>query len=101
MKKYCALCVCLLLGACTDSDWNNALNYTGLGGKEDASAEAVQPATPAANVTPSAQPAQEVPNNDLCKAVATQDATSNDFDPPTQQRVFARSYAQCLAIYTR
>ena len=38
---------------------------------------------------------------DFCRAVANQDATGNDFDPATQQRVFARSYSQCVAIYSR
>jgi hypothetical protein len=32
--------------------------------------------------------------------VATEDATQNGFDPATQQRVFARSYSQCVTIYT-
>ncbi|HVW72661.1 MAG TPA: hypothetical protein VHC39_03400 [Rhizomicrobium sp.] len=104
MKKLSALIVCLLLAGCSDADWNHALNYTGLGGDEDATAaDAVQPvaapAEAAAVATPSA-PAP-VPNSDLCKAVATQDATSYGFDAATQQRVFARSYSQCVAIYTR
>ena len=96
-----ALCpdrsACSLAG-CSDADWDHALNYTGLGGDEDAQARSrgcrhVLPPPPAA-------PAP-VPNSDLCRAVATQDATSNDFDPATQQRVFARSYSQCVTIYSR
>ena len=98
MKKRLALTFCLLLAGCSDADWNHALNYTGMGGNEDASAETARPAAPAATA---AAPEAPMPNSDLCRAVATQDATSNDFDPATQQRVFARSYSQCVAIYTR
>ncbi|HEY2011239.1 MAG TPA: hypothetical protein VGH23_19780 [Rhizomicrobium sp.] len=103
MKKRLALTLCLLVAGCSDADWNHALNYTGLNGDEDATAEPAQPAAaPAASATAAApQAPASVPNSDLCRAVATQDATSNDFDPATQQRVFARSYSQCVAIYTR
>lgn len=106
MKKHVAIIFCLLLAGCSEGDWNRALNYTGIGGDADTAADAEQPTAPASSATtaaaaPTQAPAQEAPNNDLCRAVATQDATSNDFDPPTQRRVFARSYAQCLAIYTR
>ena len=100
MNKHLAPIFCLLLAGCTEADWDHALNYTGMAG-EDATTAAVQPEpapTPSAAV---ASPAQVVPNSDLCRAVATQDATTNDFDPATQQRVFARSYSQCVAIYTR
>jgi hypothetical protein len=111
MKKPLTLTVCLLLAGCSDADWNHALNYTGMsqamdyagmGGDDNATADTVQPAAPAATATAAASSAPApVPNSDLCKAVATQDATSNDFDPATQQRVFARSYSQCVAIYSR
>lgn len=104
MKKRLALTFCLLLAGCSEADWNHALNYTGMGADEDASAEAARPAAPAAATVAAPAPeapAQAAPNSDLCRAVATQDATSNDFDPATQQRVFARSYSQCVAIYAR
>ena len=104
MKKHVALIFCLLAAGCSEADWNHALNYTGMGGNEDTTAETAPPAAPAAPATTAAAPeapAQSVPNNDMCRAVATQDATSNAFDPATQQRVFARSYSQCVAIYTR
>jgi hypothetical protein len=102
MKKRLALTFCLLLAGCSDADWNHALNYTGLGGDEDAPAETARPAAPATATTAAAPEAPApVSNSDLCHAVATQDATSSDFDPATQQRVFARSYSQCVAIYTR
>ncbi|HEX4178299.1 MAG TPA: hypothetical protein VHY57_07660 [Rhizomicrobium sp.] len=103
MRKLSALIVCLLLAGCSDTDWNHALNYTGLGGDEDTTADAAQPVAAPATATVAAAPGTPapVPNSDLCKAVATQDATSYDFDPATQQRVFARSYSQCVAMYTR
>jgi hypothetical protein len=96
MKKCLALTFCLLLAGCSDADWNHALNYTGLGSDQEAQAD-----TAAVHVVPPPPPPAPVPNSELCRAVATQDATSNDFDPATQQRVFARSYSQCVSIYTR
>lgn len=110
MKTPLALTVCLLLAGCSDADWNQALNdtgvnqvmnYAGMGADDDASADTVQPVTPAAATAAAPSAPEAVPNSDLCKAVATQDATRNDFDAATQQRVFARSYSQCVAIYTR
>ena len=103
MRKHIALAFCLVAAGCTDSDWDRALNY-------------VYPATDDADVTsdaspqPAPQPATTVAvpaaatpaaNADFCRAVATQDATSNGFDPATQQRVYARSYGQCVAMYSR
>jgi hypothetical protein len=100
MKKCLALTFCLLVAGCSDADWNHALTYTGMGASDDAAD--VTPTAPAATAAAAAPGAPApVPNSDLCRAVATQDATSNDFDPATQQRVFARSYSQCVAIYTR
>jgi hypothetical protein len=57
------------------------------------SAPAAIAAAPAASGEPS--------NVDFCRSVATQDATDNGFDQATQARVFAQSYSQCVAIYTR
>jgi hypothetical protein len=99
-----SLAVCLFTAACTDSDWNHVLNYGGLGEKDAASADEfpVTPAEPpAATVAPAAAAEAAPSNTDFCRNVATQDATRNDFDQATQQRVFQRSYAQCVAIYTR
>ncbi|HUE64033.1 MAG TPA: hypothetical protein VMO78_06635 [Rhizomicrobium sp.] len=111
MKKSLAVTFCLLLAGCSEADWNHALNYTGMGGDEDsatqAGASAVAPKSATISATTSTAaaapeaPAQAVPNSDICRAVATQDATSNDFDPATQARVFARSFSQCVAIYSR
>jgi Tfp pilus assembly protein PilP len=103
MKNRLALSFCLLLAGCTDADWDHAMNYTGL--EETNAADATPVTTAPRSVAPAptvaAAPAAEAGNTDFCRSVATQDATGNDFDPATQQRVFARSYAQCMAIYTR
>ena len=99
---------CLLAAGCTDTDWDRALNYVYPAPDEadvtsdDVPRPAAAPAQPATTVaTPDTAQAAAPANADFCRAVATQDATGNDFDPATQQRVFARSYAQCVAIYSR
>ena len=112
MKNTSALVFCLLLAGCTDADWDHALNYVNPAPDDmDVTSDAVphpgtgaapQPATTtaaASNAAPAA-PAQPA-NADFCRAVATQDAKENDFDPATQQRVYARSYGQCVAVYSR
>jgi hypothetical protein len=106
MKKPLALTFCLLLAGCTDADWDHVMNYGGLQDADaapgDASPQPSRPATVAeAPATLASAPSGEPANADFCRGVAAQDATSNDFDPATQSRVYARSYAQCLAIYTR
>jgi len=123
MKKYSALVFCLALAGCTDADWDHALNYV-YPAPDDADATAGQfqpqpattaaantasipsaPATVAATTAPNTAAIPSAPagpaNADFCRAVATQDATAGGFDPATQQRVFARSYGQCVAIYSR
>jgi len=109
MKKHLVLAFCLILAGCTDADWDRALNYvnpppddadlTSDASPQPASQPAPQPTTTIA-APASAAPAAS-PNAEFCRAVATQDATRQDFDPATQQRVFARSYGQCVAIYSR
>jgi hypothetical protein len=103
MRKSFALIACLaaslLVAGCTDSDWSRLMNYSGMGDE----AEAEAPVAPAPQPTAAAEPAQAAaPSNaDFCRNVALGDATRNGFDQPTQAKVFARSYSQCLAIYTR
>ena len=117
MKKTVALIFCVFLAGCTDSDWDRALNYVYPAPDDadmtsDASpppAPHAAPATVAATANaapntaaiPSAAAGPATGNADFCRAVATQDATANGFDQATQQRVFARSYGQCVAIYSR
>jgi hypothetical protein len=108
MKKHVALIFCLLLAGCTDADWDRTLNYV-YPASDDAAVTSEgdgQPATASAHAAPpaissTAASAEQPANADFCRAVATQDATANGFDQETQQRVFARSYGQCVAIYNR
>ena len=97
MTKCHYLCLCLLLTGCSDADWDHAMRYGGL--EEDATPPARQ--TPPAAVSTQAATPAEPSNAEFCNAVATQDAARSGFDPATQARLFARSYAQCTAIYTR
>ena len=98
-----ALAACLLAAGCTDSDWNHLLNYGGMGEDEAAPAPVQPAATAAAEPAAAAAPASptESGGTDFCRNVAMEDATSNGFDKETQQRVFQRSYQQCVAIYAR
>jgi hypothetical protein len=97
-----SLTLCLFVAGCTDSDWNHLLSYGGMGGSDEDAAAPAQPATAAATATAEPATAAQLPANaDFCKNVAAQDATRNGFDQATQQEVFKRSYAQCVAIYTR
>ena len=97
-----SLTLCLFAAGCTDSDWNHLLSYGGMGGSDEDAASPAQPATAAATATAEPAAATQLPANaDFCKNVAAQDATRNGFDQATQQEVFKRSFAQCVAIYTR
>lgn len=103
MRKPLPLLFCLLLAGCTDADWDNALNYTGLRGSAEQPEDA--PPTPvaasaAAAVVP-AEAAAAPQETEFCRSVAMQDASGNGFDQPTQQRVYARSYAQCMTLSVR
>jgi hypothetical protein len=101
MRKTLPLFFCLLLAGCTDADWDQALNYTGLRGSAE-EPEDVAP-SPAAQASAAAPPgeaaaAPQPANTEFCRSVAMQDASANGFDQPTQQRVYARSYAQCMTL---
>ena len=91
---------CLLAAGCTDTDWDHAMRYGGMGAADEAPAQPRPRAAPRAPEAIAATPAAEPANANFCRAVAAQDAGGNGFDQPTQARVFARSYAQCLTIYT-
>ena len=104
MKKPLILIACLLLAGCTDADWNRALNYGGLAEPEP-DAEPVAVAVVPAPQPSVPQPVAAAPiapaSSDFCKGVAINDATTNNFDPATQQRVLRQSYEQCVTIYSR
>lgn len=100
MKKISPLIVCLLLAGCTDTDWDRALNYGGLNGSAQ-EPEAVAKPAPRSVSAPPAAAAPESADTGFCRSVAMQDAGNNGFDQATQQRIYARSYAQCLTLSAR
>ncbi len=107
-----ALAATLALSACTDADWSRTMHYIGVSEGSGAPAQArAMPARPMAARpmatgarTAAARPA-EPPQvvqpgvNPFCASVAKQDSESNDFDAPTQQRVFVQSYQQCVRVF--
>ncbi len=44
-------------------------------------------------------PAAAAPPNPFCVGIARQDATTQDFDAATQQKIAVQSYQQCMALY--
>ena len=93
----------LFLAGCTDTDWDHVLSYSGL--EEKAAPTDVPhrapPSVPSAAVAAEPASPPQPANADFCRSVAAQDASAEGFDPATQARIFAQSYAQCPAIYTR
>ncbi|HEV7960446.1 MAG TPA: hypothetical protein VGP01_05405 [Rhizomicrobium sp.] len=94
----------LLLSACSDQDWSHALTYVGVNHSNAAPAAPAQPRPvaqrPADQPAPApVQAAAAQAPNQFCESVASQDAQSNDFDPPTQRRVFVQSYQQCVTVF--
>ncbi len=87
-------CISILaLSGCTSADWDHAMTYTGL---------AEEPSVAAAPVpAPAPRPvaAAAAPDTGFCQAVAKQDAGQDGFDAATQQRVFQRSFQQCVALF--
>jgi hypothetical protein len=81
------------LAGCTDTDWDHALSYAGVGNRQVAEAE---PVVPAQAAPAAAQPAAD---NSFCQAVAIQDASGNGFDDATRQRMVRRSFQQCVAMF--
>ena len=101
MKNPLSLIFCLLLAGCSDADWDRALNYTGLKGSAEEPEAAVEKPVPRQVSAPPAEAAAAPENTDFCRSAAMQDAGDNGFDQATQQRVYARSYAQCMTLSTR
>jgi hypothetical protein len=102
MTKHYVLILCLLLAGCTDSDWDHVMNYGGLAEPDVTPAKPPRAAAASVPATVAAAPASVEPSDaGFCRSVAMQDASDNAFDQPTQARIFAQSYAQCVAIYTR
>lgn len=81
------------------------MNYVGADDQQSAPpAQPAQAPQPQAAAARPAQPAtvreaQTPKLNSFCENVAKQDSEGNAFDAPTQQRVFIRSYQQCVAIF--
>jgi hypothetical protein len=111
-----ALAACLALSACTDADWSRTMNFIGVsegsGGPPPAQARAMPARSAPGGAVPSqartaeaeprpAEPPQVIQPgvNPFCASVAKQDSEANDFDAPTQQRVFVQSYEQCVRIF--
>jgi hypothetical protein len=93
--KFLAL-VALLSGlaGCTDSDWDHALSYAGVGNKQVAEAAPVEAAP-----QPAPAAATPAPDTSFCQAVAMQDANGDGFDTATRQRMLRRSFEQCMAMF--
>jgi hypothetical protein len=87
MRGFVALGFVVALGGC--SSVSDLLSFD--------SAPQEEPVTQAAAVPAPAT----APDDSLCQHVAVQDATGNGFDPVTQKKVAAQSYAQCRAIFNR
>ena len=113
-----ALAASLALSACTDADWSRTMHYIGV--SEGSGAPPPRPAqarsmpvgaVPARPMATGARTAEAAPRpaeppqvvqpgvNPFCASVAKQDSESNDFDAPTQQRVFVQSYQQCVRVF--
>jgi hypothetical protein len=84
-----------LLAGCSSSDWDHLFRF----GNDTDEAAAPAPKVAAAAPPAGAQPAQAPSPDPFCLAVAKEDATENDFDTATENRVALRSYRQCVQIF--
>jgi hypothetical protein len=106
MRPWLVVLVLPLLAGCTDFDWNSLLGFGQSANRQsgdDARPTAVAPPARVATSAPApvpvpAEPAPAQPNA-FCLGIARQDATTNDFDPATQQKAAVQSYQQCVAIF--
>lgn len=105
MRLIPVLMLLPLLAGCTDSDWNRLLSYGGSDRSDPAPAQvatvapAPAPTVPAASAPAPTSAAAAAAMNPFCLGIARQDAMTHDFDAPTQQKVAARSYQQCVQIF--
>ena len=82
------LAASLLVSGCSDMSFSSLMNFPG----DDDAAAAPAPAA-VATAAPAGGP------NVFCQSVATHDATANDFDAATQQKMGQKSYTQCVALF--
>lgn len=96
LRLAALLAAAVMLAGCTDADWDRTMSFAGF---DDAPAVPAAPAaaTPAPRALAAAAPVQGP--DPFCQGVARHDSTANGFDTQTQSQVFARSYAQCLAVF--
>ena len=108
MRPWLVLAVLPLLAGCTDSDWNSLLSFgqSGDGRSGDRPTAVAAPArvaTAAPAPAPAPVPTEPAPAaaqpNAFCLGVARQNATTNDFDTPTEQKAAVQNYQQCVAIF--
>ena len=99
-RPILALVALTLLAGCTDRDWAGTMSF--IGADENAPPPAARPVARAAPAMMAAAPIQSVQAaqpNVFCESVAKQDSESSGFDAATQNRVFARSYQQCVGLF--
>jgi hypothetical protein len=86
-----------LLTGCTDADYEKGLGYFGLNEVGPAPQEA--PPHYAGEIISAPQRQIVEGKNPFCESAAKQDATANAFDQATKQRIFTRSYRQCVTMF--
>ena len=98
IRPVCATIVVCLLAGCTDTDWNNAMSFVGVGQSNTAST-AVAPADTDGQPAPPAQAGAT--SESWCRRVAEvdmQNAAHFGFDAATQRQTAETSYRQCMSL---
>jgi hypothetical protein len=98
LRPVLAFSLLILLAGCTDKEWSGTMSFIGLDETPPPARTVARPVQPVARAAPvqSVQAAQPDP---FCQSVAKQDSESNGFDAATQNRVFVRSYQQCVGMF--
>jgi hypothetical protein len=100
MRPTTALLLLGLLAGCTDREWSGTMSFIGLEKTPPPARAVARPVQPVARAAPAPiQSVQAAQPNAFCESVAKQDSESNGFDAATQNRVFVRSYQQCVGIF--